>query len=779
MGLQAACSGVQIVVPVASVVASVDVTGEDQQDTYVNVLDDQQLIRFDKALARPDWTTWRSQWSFCIDWTAAAKEVVKHRRVASLIESAGKLSADTQAARSVHRRALALSSELHTQLSPTILKATSFVAETMMRRLYAGIFFSRAQLQGLLELSAKARAEKRSIIFLPSHKSHIDYIVLQYTFSRLGMGALAIAAGENLNIPVMGRVLRQCGAFFIRRTFSGPDGELYSAVVAAYLEGLLSRGANIMFFPEGGRSRTGKVLQPKVGMLGMLMEPILTGGIDDAYIVPVSVYYDKVMETRTYTAELMGARKKKESLGDVIGQAQHLLATPKMRYGSIHVRFAPAFSVRGYIDRHTAMQRASYRPSFNPCKTSADLQVLLKAMAYHTLEEINRVSSVTPTALVGTAMLCTMSRGVGRADLINRVAWLREKIIRTGGHVSGFFDFPGELTGEVVDTALHVLGSLVIEKQGFLEPVYAIAPGKHFELSYYRNMCVHIFIHQAIIAVVLQHFVERTPDLREVKIEAVMKDVRFLSKLLKYEFVFSGAASEPRGGRRASMSEPAREQRSPDLLAASVSAPEEWGDEFKNTALMKNFENALMQMVQDGIVEMDSQDPSVIRMHRMSQAKREGKDALWNRHFTFLCQLVWPVIESYWLVLVGLRFVFEHGTGILDEGVLLSRLQNFAKTLVELGHVHYDEAASQETLRLALQIFGEMHIVRRNAVSDDEGHSRMTIQLGEDYRDRGEGLSRLSALLQDVGSFRCRWHEQEGGEDYPDYIARLAFKSKL
>mmetsp|Transcript_48026 Transcript_48026/g.102910 ORF Transcript_48026/g.102910 Transcript_48026/m.102910 type:complete len:739 (-) Transcript_48026:116-2332(-) len=723
----------------------------DPLEGYVNLLNEQQMVKVQKWLL-PAVLGETSHWKkWMADWRKVESGVSKHQLVRRVIEAAPE---EERAA--LEKRAIEIAHELHTEVSPKLLGATRGVSDIMFKRLYTGMIIEQHQLLALAEVCAKARKEKKSVIILPCHKSHIDYIVLQYIFAELNLGPLAIAAGENLNIPIVGRLLRRCGAFFIRRKFGGPEGELYSNIVSAYLEGLLQEGNNIMFFIEGGRSRTGKVLQPKIGLLGMLLEHVLSGEVEDAYIVPASIYYDKVMETRTYVNELLGAKKTQESLGYFVSQAQNLLATKRI-YGNISVSFAPYFTARGYIQQQISIQRiGGIRPRFDPRTNKEDKVVLFKALGYYVLDQINKCSSITCTALVGTALLCTMRPGLGRADLLQRVTWLRERVLRSGGHVSALFDFPGELIGPVVDSALKVISNLVTTVPDLLEPVYQVAPGKHFELSYYRNMCVHVFIHQSIIAVVLHRFVQRHPEARSVKLETVMKDVRFISNLLKYEFVFSGVA--PNTG-------------SSSKKKSAEEVQEEWGAQLMGSSLMRNFEHALQLLISDKALTME--EGAEVKSIRLTPASQ------WNKQFVFLCQLVWPVVESYWLVLAGVRYFFGRTPLTkVDEGALQKHLQNFAKTLIHLGHLNYDEAASQETLKKALQIFQEMNILEAEKVTDDSGVTRTMVKLAEAYGAPG-GLQKLSTFVDEVGSYRCRSHEQEGGEDYPKYIARLAFRSNL
>eukprot|EP01065_Artemidia_motanka_P045004 TRINITY_DN6507_c1_g2_i1.p1 TRINITY_DN6507_c1_g2~~TRINITY_DN6507_c1_g2_i1.p1 ORF type:complete len:791 (+),score=249.86 TRINITY_DN6507_c1_g2_i1:349-2373(+) len=651
----------------------------------------------------------------------------------------------------VRRKAAAMANELATAVSPTAISTALPLAELMFNRVYNGLIFVQEQLAALVKVFEETGQQGKSLILMPSHKSHVDYIVLQFLFCRLGLSAPAIAAGDNLNLPGVGSFLRRVGAFFIRRTFDGSDGELYTAVVADYLEALLRRGVNIKFFPEGGRSRSGKLLQPKIGMLGMLIEPILAGRVDDAVIVPISVYYDKVMEAGSYVHELLGAKKKKESVLGVLESAKSLFAINSL--GSVQVRIAEPFSVREYLQQQFTLKRAAGVP-FKPEANRRDMQKLLISLAYHTLDQVNAVSSITPTALVGTVLLTTRGRGVGRRELILRVHWLRRELLRSGGRVPYFLS---ERTGEVVDSALAVLGDLVYQEPGLLEPVYSVA--KHFELSYYRNMVVHVFIEQAIMAVAIHRHLVHQPEKATLRRKELMPSAKFLSGLLKLEFVFSGAAGRTRFS--------GRDRPAPAEGAAGAGQPDE-----SMTTLMRNFEAAAEVMVQAGALQPSS-DPEVLNVEQLHQAKRVGGYELWSAHFTFLCMLIWPLVESYWLVLAGLHAVFSRGADIIPEAVFITRLQSFAKTLYHLGNLQFHESVSQESLKRALQTYHVMRVVRRSRL-ESEKTSTVLLQLGAEYQG-AEGVRKLSDLCEKVASFRRRGRDQKYLENYPDYLAQLAF----
>jgi 1-acyl-sn-glycerol-3-phosphate acyltransferase len=167
-----------------------------------------------------------------------------------------------------------------------------YITNTVFRQFYQGVHVHQGDFQRLQGIAKKAFERKVPLIFLPCHKSHLDYMVLSFAFYRLGISLPHIAAGENLNIPMVGNLLRNCGAFFIRRTFA--HDKLYTTVVQEYVTLLLRHGYNLEFFPEGTRSRTGKLMSPKMGMMIMVLNAILSGEVKDAYIVPISIVYDKV-----------------------------------------------------------------------------------------------------------------------------------------------------------------------------------------------------------------------------------------------------------------------------------------------------------------------------------------------------------------------------------------------------------------------------------------------------------------------------------------------------
>lgn len=149
-----------------------------------------------------------------------------------------------------------------------------FATQLLTRAYHQGIYVSSEEVQRLRAVAEQAAVKKQSIIFLPCHRSHIDYVSLHLVCYRLGLALPTVIAGDNLNFPLVGAFLQHAGAMWIRRSFG--DDQLYPALVQSYIDTLLQNGHNIECFIEGGRSRTGKLLQPKFGILRFLLDSVLS-----------------------------------------------------------------------------------------------------------------------------------------------------------------------------------------------------------------------------------------------------------------------------------------------------------------------------------------------------------------------------------------------------------------------------------------------------------------------------------------------------------------------
>lgn len=250
-----------------------------------------------------------------------------------------------------------------------------------------GIHVSSEEVLRLRSVAEKAQKEKKSIIFLPCHRSHVDYVSLQVICYRLGLALPTVVAGDNLNFPVVGNFLQHAGAMYIRRSFG--DDVLYTTIVQSYIDALLQNGHNFECFIEGGRSRTGKLLPPKFGILRFVLDSVLSGRVEDAIICPVSTQYDKVIETGGYVGELLGLPKQKENLLDFLSASSVL----SLKLGRVDVRFHEPWSLREFIESHAT--RLGHVPDSPVVEASGQVPTkLLRALGYKVLANINATSVV-------------------------------------------------------------------------------------------------------------------------------------------------------------------------------------------------------------------------------------------------------------------------------------------------------------------------------------------------------------------------------------------------
>lgn len=388
---------------------------------------------------------------------------------------------------------------------------------------------------------------------------------------------------------------------WIRRSFG--DDVLYQTLVQSYIDTLLQGGFNFECFIEGGRSRTGKLLPPKFGILSFILDSIMSGRVEDTIICPVSTQYDKVIETEGYVTELLGMPKKKENLADFLSASSVL----SLKLGRVDVRFHEPWSLRQFIQEQ--QNRTTGIPKELDMKNAYDQamrQKLLRTIGYKVLSDINAVSVVMPTALIGTVLLTLRGRGVGKAELVRRVEWLCERVRAKGGRVAHFGSAP---TSVVIERGLEVLGKdLVGAVEGLPEPTYFAVD--RFQLSFYRNMTIHLFITEALVSASMYSRVKRGGgrDNQRISFTELRDQVLFLSQLFRGEFIY------PTEG------------------------------------LDINLDNTLRAFEKDGIIDLVRDEKGQVTAIDLSDVER----AAGRENFDFYCFLIWPFIEAFWLGAVAL-----------------------------------------------------------------------------------------------------------------------------
>lgn len=406
--------------------------------------------------------------------------------------------------------------------SPTMLAFVSPALDWVFHRIYDGIEVDEVGLNRALKAASHA-----PLVLCPSHKSHVDYLVMSWVLWNRGYAVPLVAAGANLSFWPLGPFLRRCGAFFLRRSFK--DDKVYAASFKAYVKKLVHDGVHQEFFAEGGRSRTGKLLQPKLGVFTWLVDAVLEGARDDLLFVPVSIDYEKVVESGSYSKELAGGEKKPEDL-------KALLSTPKVlasSYGRIHLTFDEPLSL-------VALMKGR---GLEPTESLTDEQKkgLVRALGNRIMYGISKVSTVTPHALVSAALLSHRRRGITSRELTDRITILRRIAGEDGAPLATLLkDSPSnpEAMGPIQDAMRTFCSDEMVRTQkAHNEVIYQAEDERRGELSFYKNTLMNLVAGRALVATALLAGASPAP-FDEVKARAL-----WLSRLFKVEFIYRVGAS--------------------------------------------------------------------------------------------------------------------------------------------------------------------------------------------------------------------------------------------
>jgi glycerol-3-phosphate O-acyltransferase len=371
-------------------------------------------------------------------------------------------------------------------------------------------------------------ATEKEIIYTPCHRSHIDYLILSYSLYERGLVPPHIAAGINLNLPVVGRILRGSGAFFLRRSF---NSVLYSTIFSEYLSSLIAHGVSIEYFIEGTRSRTGRLLHPKAGMLAMTVRSYLNERSKPLVFVPASLNYEKLMEGASYKNELGGKGKKKESIGGLFKTIKLL----KENYGRLTVNFSETIELDHLLDKHQPDWRnikldVKEKPQwFKDVVSEAGDQILTN---------INESTHVNPINLLAVTLLSTPNRAASETNLTEQIELYRKILLQLP--YSERTTVTGLTVPEIIEKGI-VLGFIQRVKHS-LGDVIQVRDEMGVLMTYYRNNVLHLFAASSFIAMFFVNEVKR-PRREVLRMMAIVypyiKNELFL-KWTREEFVEYG-----------------------------------------------------------------------------------------------------------------------------------------------------------------------------------------------------------------------------------------------
>ncbi|MBB6241063.1 glycerol-3-phosphate 1-O-acyltransferase PlsB [Rhodanobacter sp. MP1X3] len=362
--------------------------------------------------------------------------------------------------------------EVAADYSHPVVRSASFLLANFWNKLYDGISMHHFD-------KARAAAPGFEVIYVPSHRSHADYLLMSYQLHVSGVVVPHIAAGVNLDLPVVGPILRRGGAFFMRRSFTG--NPLYSVVFKEYMAQLIDRGVPIEYFIEGGRSRTGRLLTPHAGLLSMTVRAFLRAPRRPVLFQPVYIGYEKLMEGKSYAGELSGKKKEKESLIGLIRGLKVL----RQRYGHVALNFGEPIELNPMLDAASADWRQT---TLDPDAKPDWLRKVVDGLAEKIQVNVNRAADINPINLLALALLATPKHAMAESDLLEQLALSKalmeelpysDRVTLTPMNPVGIIAY-GEQMGWIARVQ-HPLGD-----------VLTVSAEHAPMLSYFRNNVLHL-----------------------------------------------------------------------------------------------------------------------------------------------------------------------------------------------------------------------------------------------------------------------------------------------
>ncbi|CRK90929.1 CLUMA_CG004618, isoform A [Clunio marinus] len=434
--------------------------------------------------------------------------------------------------------------QMRCTLSDKLLRLTSYVLYKLLPLFLDGVVNDPAQIEMIKE--AQKKMPKTPLVFLPLHRSHLDYILITFILLNNDIQCPQVAAGDNLNIPVFGYLLRGLGAFYIKRKIDLPDGKkdyIYRSLLQAYLQESIIAGHNVEFFIEGGRTRTGKPNLPKSGILSVIIEAFIDGLIDDAILVPVSVNYEKLVDGH-FVNEQMGTPKKMESFRTAVSSIWKILND---KYGLMRIDFNEPFSLKELVKSFKKRQEEEVpRPlpsartlltgpsvsSINGIEVVDKHRVLVDNIARHVVFDSSSTTCVMSTNIVAFLLLNKFRNGCTMRELSYALDELKQQIGNDRD-----FEFRGD-TECVIERAVMLLGSSLIQRkvqsngEVFIAPVLNVP--NVIETAYYSNTFVPYFALDAVVTTTVATVNEKT----QMGLNDVIDIASLLCDILRYEFIF-------------------------------------------------------------------------------------------------------------------------------------------------------------------------------------------------------------------------------------------------
>jgi glycerol-3-phosphate O-acyltransferase len=429
------------------------------------------------------------------------KQVVASEKMQQIIKQQSIESGESEAV--IRKKSHAYLEEISSNFSYRFLRVFRFILSKVWNGIYQGIEVNHAQ---AVRDATQSGAE---IIYMPCHRSHMDYLLLSYLLYGEGLVPPHVAAGVNLNFFPAGGIFRRSGAFFLRRSFK--DNPLYGKVFKAYFAMLFKQGYPIEFFTEGGRSRTGRLLPAKTGLLAMSVQTFLDQPERNVMIVPVYIGYDHIMEVSTYMKELSGQKKEKESAWQVLGIFKKL-----QNFGRAFVNFGEPINLKQYFDQ----QQPNWR---DQALSEQAFQLQVNHLANNVMQGINQVTAVNALPLCAAILLASANYQLGKQRMLTLLQ-LHQQLLAQMSESTGI-TYPKQSPELIYQQAL------AMNKFSESNHVVSCDHQQSTYLTYYRNTVVHVFALPSLLSYALIKLNNESSEDTEIN---VIQVIDLISKLLGF-----------------------------------------------------------------------------------------------------------------------------------------------------------------------------------------------------------------------------------------------------
>ncbi|KAM3835310.1 glycerol-3-phosphate acyltransferase 1, mitochondrial isoform 2-T3 [Vipera latastei] len=656
---------------------------------------------------------------------------VQNAIIQESLESSAINGLDQLESRNINRtkkKARRILQEMVANVSPSLIRLTGWV----LLKLFNSFFWNIQIHKGQLEMVKAATELNLPLVFLPVHKSHIDYLLLTFILFCHNIKAPYIAAGNNLNIPIFSTLIHKLGGFFIRRKLDErADGQkdiLYRTLLHVHVEELLRQQQFLEIFLEGTRSRSGKVACARAGLLSVVVDALYSNAAPDVLIIPVGISYDRIIEGH-YTSEQLGKPKKNESLWSV---ARGVFRMLRKNYGCVRVDFAQPFSLKEYLDcqnqkplpvplslEHTLLPAVlPSRPNYIVGEStevalpdSRDLSCeplrrqLIANLAEHIMFTANKSCAVMSTHIVACLLLYRHRLGIDLSKLVEDFFSMKEEVLARDYDLG----FSGN-SEDVVMHAIHLLGNCITITNTSRNNEFFITPNTSvpavFELSFYSNGILHVFFKEAVIACSLHALLNKR---HKNGISGILPSVVSQEQLVRkaaslcYLLCYEGTVSLP-CQLLCQVCHEAIEQfiQYGLLLVAEQEEQEDISSSLTEQNWEKNIPEPLSWRSDEEDEDSDFGEEQRDCYLKVSQSLEH------QQYISFLQKLLGPLLEAY-----SSAAIFIHNfSGPVRETECLQKLHKYLISRTEKNVAVYAESATYCLAKNAIKVFKDMGVFK-------------------------------------------------------------------